>query len=171
MSEQKVQNATLSLRQLVWLIREHGSTDGTIGELEALAAIASMLADVIEEIWKGALARIRSGYDADKIRRTGASLSLAGGAWREVFEAIQETAEKVSRQTGEPIQWLAELAGEAKKVEEVRVSARRFVDSINTVFDVALDQDMLTKSEEDFAAGMFQKDTHVIARLQMRRSS
>jgi hypothetical protein len=169
MSEQKVQNAALSLRQLVWLIRQQDPADGGIGKLEAPAAIASMLVDVFENIWKQTLARIHKGVDADKIRTTGAVLSLAGSAWRETFEAIQEVAEKIIRETGEPIRWLSELAEEARRVEEIRVSARRLVDSVNAVFDTHLDPAMLTKSDEDFAAGRFQKDKDVISRL--RKSS
>lgn len=80
-------------------------------------------------------------------------------------------AQKVGRKTGEPIKWLSELADEAKMVEEIRVSARRLVDSVNAVFDIPLDQDMLTKSAEDFAAGRFQNDKDVISRLRFRKSS
>jgi hypothetical protein len=171
MPEEKAQDATLSLRQLIWQFRQHLPSDGETGEVEAVAILTSVLADVIESGWKQTLERVRQGQDAEKIRTAGAALSLAGIAWQETFQAIQEMAEKVRRKTGEPIKWLPVLADEAKKVEEIRASARRLIDSVNTVFDDSLDQEMLKQSDEDFAAGRVKKDEGVISRLRSPKPS
>lgn len=51
MPEEKVQNATLSLRQLIELIRSRLPTDGEAGEVEAFIILTSVLADVIDSGW------------------------------------------------------------------------------------------------------------------------
>jgi hypothetical protein len=171
MPEEKVQDATLTLRQLIWRIRQLLPTDGEGGEVEACALLTSVMTDFIESGWKQTLERMRKGEDAEKVRTAGAALSLAGIAWQETFQGIQEMAEKVKWKSGERIKWLPELADEAKKVEEIRVLARRLVDSVNAVFDSSLDQEMLKKSDEEFAAGRVKKDKDVISHLRSPKSS
>ena len=159
---EKVKDAAESLYRL---IRQRVPTEGQAGEVESYILLASVLADRIRAEWEHLLMQLSEGMDAEVARTIGAALSIAADTWSDLAQDLQDMATRVARETGSPLKRASELADEAARTGEIRGAARKLVDSVNAAHHLPLDQDLLARSEDDFAAGRVHKGKDVVARL------
>jgi hypothetical protein len=164
---EKVKDAVESLYRL---IRQRIPTEGQAGEVESYILLASVLADRIRAEWEQLLMQLSDGMNAEVVRTVGAVLSITVDIWSELAQDLQSMATQVAQETGRPLKGASELVDEAVRTGEIGDAARRLVDSVNAAHNLPLDQDLLRRSEDDFAAGRVQKGKDVIARLRPRKS-
>lgn len=160
----KVKQATQSLDRL---IRQHVPPEDQPVDVGSYILLASVLADQLGADGDRLLTVLRDGTEGQAARAMAADLLTAADSWSEVARLLRDLA---ARGTGEPIRELSDLTADAARVEGIRAVARGVVDAMDAAHQLPLDADMLRQSEEDFAAGRFQKGKDLIARLRSRKS-